>query len=534
MPRTLSPLSVPYRVLRRGGGAAVALAFVLVGGSGDLPLVGGAGWIVVLAVAGIGGAALVAYETAYVRRFSYELTADTLDIDSGVFARRSREIPLRRIQNVDISRNVVQRALGIAVVAFETAGGSETEAEFRYVSFAEAKRLQRELARLKRAGSGGTDASGDETGIGASPGTGAETGPGAGAGAAALETTELFALDRSELAVLGALSVDLRVPGVLFALVSTVGSTIVPASLSTAATATLLAVAALVLVGLALASWLVGAAVAIVEYYDFRLVRSGEELQYERGLLQRYDGSIPFDKIQTLTIVDNPLKRHFGYATLYIETAGYTTGGGDGSRGSEAAIPIAERERVRELVEELEPVGDVEFRRPPAAARRRSLVRYLLVVALAAAGLYAVRAVASLPVPWWGALAAVPIAVWFAAATWRHRGHWLGETHVVTRNGVLRRETKIVPYYRVQTVIDSRTIFQRRLGLATVTVDTAGSLSIRGQDAAAVDVAGTRADELRDELEARLTRAVDAYRAGRTGIGTDGTDDTDGDGDPDD
>ncbi|WP_256544918.1 PH domain-containing protein [Halobellus inordinatus] len=508
MPQSLSPLSVPYRVLQRGSGIAVALAFGL-GGGFEIPGLGPAGPIVLLLVAGLAALGLIAYETAYVRRFSYELTADTLDIDSGVFSRRSREIPLRRIQNVDISRNVIQRVLGIAVVSFETAGGGDTEAQLRFVSFEEAKRLQRELPRLKRQ----AERTGEE----------GEATEAAERGAVEPELEELFALDRSELAILGALSVDPRVPGVLFVLVSTVGSTIVPAYLTTVRGTTLVGVAAAVLVGVAVVSWIVGAVAAIVEYYDFRLVRSGDELQYERGLLQRYDGSIPFDKIQTLTIADNPLKRHFGYATLYIETAGYAPGGssGGGSRGSEAAIPLAKREHVLTLVEELEPLGDVDFQRPPTRARRRYLVRYLLVVGVFAAVLYAARSLLPVSFPLWPLLLLVPAAAGFAHATWKHRGHWLGDQHVVTRNGVLQRETKIVPYYRIQTVIDSRTVFQRRLGLATVTVDTAGSLSLGGQDAAAVDVSGERADELRAELEARLGRAVDAYRAGRAGIGVD-------------
>jgi putative membrane protein len=510
MPQSLSPLSVPYRVLQRGSGIAVALAFGL-GGGFEIPGLGPAGPIVLLIVAGLAALGLIAYETAYVRRFSYELTADTLDIDSGVFSRRSREIPLRRIQNVDISRNVIQRVLGIAVVSFETAGGGETEARLRFVSFEEAKRLQRELPRLKR------QAERTDEGREATEATeAAERGP------VEPELEELFALDRSELAILGALSVDPRVPGVLFVLVSTVGSTIVPAYLATVRGTTLVGVAAAVLVGVAVVSWIVGAVAAIVEYYDFRLVRSGDELQYERGLLQRYDGSIPFDKIQTLTIADNPLKRHFGYATLYIETAGYAPGGSSGgSRGSEAAIPLAKREHVRALVDELEPVGDVDFQRPPTRARRRYLVRYLLVVGVFAAVLYAARSLLPVSFPLWPLLLLVPVAAGFAHATWKHRGHWLGDQHVVTRNGVLQRETKIVPYYRIQTVIDSRTVFQRRLDLATVTVDTAGSLSLGGQDAAAVDVSGERADELRAELEARLGRAVDAYRAGQAGIGVD-------------
>ena len=528
MPRSLSPLSVPYRVLQRGGGIAVAFVFAMSGGF-DLPGVGPAGPLLLFAIAGVAALALIGYETAYVRRFSYHLGDDTLDIESGVVSRRSREIPIRRIQNVDISRNVLQRLFGITVVSFETAGGGDTEARLRFVSFEEAKRLQATLGRLKRADAESDD--GDRDATDAVDSDADNTDPGArpaerpagptGGRFDAPPVSELFALDRTELALVGALSIDFRVPGIVFLLVSTVGSTVVPAYLSATSGVALVVGAAVVLVGVALLSWVVGAAAAIAQYYDFRLVRSGDELQYERGLLQRYDGSIPFDKIQTLTVSDNPLKRYFNYATLYIETAGYAPGGGGGSRGSEAAVPLAERARVLDLIEELEPVGDIELERPPKRARRRYLVRYLLVVGVLTGIAYAADAVIPLPFPPWSPALLTPLAIWFAHATWTHRGHWLGDHHVVTRNGVLRRRTKIVPYYRIQTVIDARTVFQRRLGLATVTVDTAGSLSLGGQDAAAVDISGARADALRDELEARLDRAVDAYRAGRAGIGID-------------
>ncbi|ERH03912.1 MAG: putative membrane protein, partial [Halorubrum sp. J07HR59] len=69
-------------------------------------------------------------------------------------------------------------------------------------------------------------------------------------------------------------------------------------------------------------SWLLGVVSAVTNYYGFRLTLAGEELRYERGLFRRYSGSIPLEKVQTLSIQDNPPKRWFGYATLAIETAG--------------------------------------------------------------------------------------------------------------------------------------------------------------------------------------------------------------------
>jgi putative membrane protein len=484
----LAPLSVPYRAAERGISLVFTLAFLLFSTSSFLGPLGP------LASVGLLGAAVllvVGYEVAYYQRFEYELTPDTFDVRSGVVSRRNREIPLRRIQNVDISRNVVQRVLGLAAVTFETAGGGEAEGSLRFVTFEEAKRLQAEIARLKR----GTDADGEP--------------------APEPPTEELFSLSDRELALVGLLSFDLRVPGIAVFLLS--GSVPFVSSLVPGNTTALVGVVGvgLLVVAVLLFSWFASAVVAVLNYYGFRLTRTDDELQYERGLLQRYDGSIPLDKIQTLTVTDNPLKRHFGYATLEIETAGFSGGGEGGARGSEAAVPLATRERVVALANEIDAIGEPEFERPPKRIRRRYAVRYLIVTAVLTGVAFGANLLAPQPVPWYLVAAVLPAIPVAAHLKWRHRGHWLGPDHVVTRNGVWNRETKVVPYYRVQTVLDTRTIFQRRWRVATVTVDTAGSLSILGRDAAAVDVARETADHLREELSERLRVAVASGRTRR-------------------
>jgi putative membrane protein len=487
MSGTLSPLSVPYRVVERGG-SIVFTAFILY--SGASAAFGPAGGVAGVVLVGLALLALIAYEVTYYRRFEYDLGSDTLDIRSGVVSRRNREIPIRRLQNVDISRNVVQRSLGIAVVDFETAGGSETEASLRFVDFEEAKRLQREIGRLKRGG-----AETDDDGVHGSP-----------------VADELFALSPRELALVGALSFDVRIPGLLFVLVSgsfPAISSALPTGRGTTVVAVGFVVAALAIL---LVSWIAGATAAVLNYYDFRLTQVEDELQYERGLLRRYDGSIPLDKVQTLTVVDDPLKRYFGFASLRIETAGYAPGSGES--GSEAAVPLARRDRVFALANRIESFGAPEFRRPPARVRRRYAVRYLLVLGGLTALLYGIEFAAPGVLPW-PPYAPAPLALLAPVAAhykWRHRGYWLGEHHLVTRNGFLRRRLRIVPYYRVQTVIDSRTVFQRRWNVATVTADTAGSLSLVGGDAAAVDVDDADADGLRTALATRLRESLAARR----------------------
>ncbi|GAA0510005.1 hypothetical protein GCM10008992_06560 [Halorubrum aquaticum] len=442
------------------------------------------------AAAGATGAVLLvaaAYEIAYYRRFEYELTEDTLDIRSGVISRREREIPYRRIQNVDVSRSVIQRAIGVAAVDLETAGGSSTEGSIRFVTPEEATRLQREVQRRKSAGS--------TTDAGDAPGE--DTGP---------AEEDLFAISPRELALVGALSFDGRLIGLLAFAGS--GSVPVLSGYLPAASALALSAAAVVAAGaLFLVSWAIGAAVSFSNYYGFRLSRAGDELRYERGLFRRYSGSIPTEKVQTLTVSDNPAKRALGYATLSIETAGYAPGQG-GEYGSEAAIPIARSGRVYELAREIESFGEPSFRRPPRRIRWRYAFRYVLLLAVLVGVAFAVDWYVAADLPWF-APAALLLAVPAAAhLKWKHRGYWLGEDHLVTRNGFWSRSVRVVPYYRIQNVIDSRSVFQRRWGVATVIADTAGTSSLVGSDAAAVDFDVEEAADLQVELGERLQRSL--------------------------
>ncbi|NHN58461.1 MULTISPECIES: PH domain-containing protein [Halorussus] len=474
----LHPFSVPLRAASRGLSIGLMLFFLgqSLSGTDFLPFPLAGPVLVALAALGVLAAAL--WQVAYYRRFEYDLTDDGLEIASGVVSRRHREIPLGRVQNVDISRNVIQRALGVAALDVETAGGGATEASLRYVGYDEAKRLQREIQRLKRDGAE-ADADGEPR-----------------------EEAEelLFELRTEELALLSVLSFDFRYLSLLafgpaafpflpgFAEVAVVGGVLLVA----------------LLLG---ALWVISAAVTFARYYGFRLARVDDELRYERGLLQRYDGSIPLSKVQTLTLEANVLMRRFGYATLAVETAGYGPGQAP-SQGSEAAVPLATRERVLRLAREVEEFDLPAFERPPKRARTRYAFRYALALLGLAGALYVLELVVAPPAP--VPLAAIPLALLVVAPVaahlaWRNRGYATGEDHAFTRNGFWNRTTKVVPYYRVQTVIQSQTVFQRRRRLASVVVDTASSA---GGAAAAMDLDAADAERLRESVAERLQASI--------------------------
>lgn len=484
----LDPRSIPYRVVEQGGAIVVVALFAVVGPTASQ---GAAGFVGGVLLALLAVTAVVGWQVAYYRRYEYELTAATFDITSGVLSRRRREIPYERVQNVDISQNPVQRLLDIAEVRLETAGGSESEARLRFVATQEAERLQDEVGRRKRREAADTDterAVADE----------------------ALAAEELFALEDHELWILGAVTADLRLLG----LVASLAPFVAPVLLDEVdpGLTVLLAGGAVLVLGVVFVLWVVSGVYAVLRYYGFRLYRRGDELRYERGLLQRYSGSIPLGKVQTVSLAENVLARRLGYASVRIGTAGYAPGQTGGQR-VQSAVPIAKRDRAMALAREVEPFGDLDFERPPTRARWRYAVRYSLVALVAVGALAAAHAVTG-DLPFWPAgLALIAVVPPAAHLKWVNLGYHVGADHVVTRHGFWVRKTTVVPYHRVQTVLRSRTVFQRRRSLGTVVVDTAAGGGLRGSDAIALDIDAGRASALLTTVEERLQASLAARRS---------------------
>ncbi|PSQ59713.1 hypothetical protein BRD18_02745 [Halobacteriales archaeon SW_7_71_33] len=526
--RRLHPLSVPYRAVTRALRPSTILIVVTAVGPGSLDpqsltFTG-------LLLAGL--AATFAYQYGYYRRFRFALTDDTLDVASGVLSRRSREIPLRRVQNVDVGQNPLQRAMGIAAVRIETAGGGDTEAVLEYLGRETAERLRDDLrraARRARTADGEVEAeaeSDDE----AEPGVDEAVG-----GESESEREEVFALSRRSLAVVSLFSFDAGagvVSSVVGALLSGgdpsnlvgVGRVLADLPLGPVETAVIGVAAVGVL------AWLLSVVLTVARYYGFRLVRVDEGLEYERGLVQQYSGTIPVEKVQTVSLRSNLVHRRLGYLAVAVETAGYSPGSERSAR--QLAVPLAPRSEALRVARSVEPFvvdDDAEatfgLERPPRRARRRYVVRFALAV-LALTGLAAValrllsvagvgpglavdRRLLAAPL---AALLLTPVA---AHRRWRSRGHAAGPEHFLARTGYWRRVTRVVPYYRVQTVIESRTPFQRRRRLASVTADTASSASLLGGEAVALDVDADRAVALRERLRTELDRVIGARASDR-------------------
>lgn len=403
------------------------------------------------------------------KNYFYFIDEEGVKIKHGVTRKNQREIPLRRIQNVDITRNIVHRLLGIAQLNLETAGGGSTEASLRFVELDQAREIQRKVRKLKTGEKTGSEA--DEEG-----------------------RELVFELQEKELGLLAATSIQGKAIAGLFAVLA-FGGGVIGQGIEEIGLEAVAALSLIVFLG-ALFTWAGSAVTQLFRYFGFKLYRNGDSLEYERGLLNRSEGSIPLEKVQKLTVEENPLKRLIGYSTLKIETAGYSQEQSM-QKGPEAAIPLARRQRVIEFAQELEEFQGLNIEGIPARARRRYIGRYAIAsTVLLGSGIIANRFTAFNYLP---LLGLYPLSVIAAYYKWIHTGYGSGEKHFFTMKGFWNRKTMIVPYYRVQTLIRSQTVLQRRWNLSSLTLDIAGTSTFQ-KDAVASDIDSRKASKLQTEV----------------------------------
>lgn len=455
----LSRKSIIYRSLKDSGSLAAVLLFT---GSFSVQSFNLASLALLATMAGILICASLLWQYLVWKNYSFSVTPDSVKIKHGVIRKNDREIPLRRIQNVDITRNIVHRVLDIARANLETAGGSTTEASFRYLETSDTRELQEEIRSRKQ---GETQERTDEE---------------------SKEKEPIYEITDKELALLGIASMDKRVLGGLFAILA-----ISPAflgGLMDSSSPGLTAGLTVIFTGFILVTWISSTISAILKFWGFKLHDRGESLEYERGLLNRSEGNVPKEKIQKLSFEENPVKRLLNYSTLKIETAGYSPTQSL-EKGAEAAIPLTKRSEVVQLANKIENLGEIQVNEIPRRARKRYASRYTLLALIAISAGFILN---SLTQNTYTSLTylmffLLPLAVVSAHLKWKNKGYSLNKNHFITVNGFWNRKTMITPYYRIQNLIETQTVIQHYWNLSTLTLDTAGSGRVI-DDAKAVDL----------------------------------------------
>jgi putative membrane protein len=397
--------------------------------------------------------------------YSYLIDGRELKISSGILRRHYRNIPLERVHDLRIEQTYLQRLFKVVVAYVETAGGEGPEATLSVLSADQAEALRIAIFAYVPA----HHATRDQT----------------------VEPQLLHRVTTVDL-LLGALSYKRMTLALALALgtFSVVGLDNV---LGTASgedlmnwSGTFVSVVrnlvgqGLLLILLPVLTFLVILVITLAVsmlwsatmFHNFTLSRIGEDLHRTYGLLTRRASSLPWHRIQVLEIEEDLIQRTLGLTTVRADTAGSFAEGAHLS-GRDVLVPVLRRTGIESLLPMMLPdVGEeaIDWRQVSRFAIRRGTFK---------GGLY----LGTVAIVWflmfWNVFAfwpllLVPIVYIYNVVQYRHLAYAYGRNYFHTRRGWLRHSTFLIPVRNIQAVTVHQGLFDRRLGLATLRLHTAG------------------------------------------------------------
>ncbi|MGN9892131.1 PH domain-containing protein [Micromonospora sp. L31] len=298
-----------------------------------------AGMVVVLAL----GATVLAVISWW--NTGYHIVGRELRVHEGLLWRRTRAIPLERLQAVEVVRPLLAQLTGLAELRLEVVGGGKTEAPLAYLGVAEAEALrQRLLAVAGRAAGGEVAPAVARAGVPPEP---------AGRPLHAVRNTDLLV---SQLLTPQAFLLP-------FGLVFVAAQFLSQGSWSFIAVASTLT---------AMAGVILQPVRRVLDDWSFRLDREEDRLRVRNGLLETRVQTVPLDRVQTVGVTWPLLWRMKGWLRLRLEVAGYSGGEQDDRNRPDRLLPVGDLRTGEEIVAEVLPgvrLTALPLTPPPARAR---------------------------------------------------------------------------------------------------------------------------------------------------------------------
>ncbi len=425
---------------------------------------GAVGWAL-LGVAVVLIVILVGFYLSW-RMHTFRVSAESVEVRSGILFRSHRKARLDRIQGVNIVRPLIPRLFGAAKLEVSVAG-QDANVQLAYLGSALADGLRRDILRLASGAQQGENAAGDAAAAAAA--ASATAIPASVGSFASDRVTEFLSPERDPDAAPLASVVSIPIGRLLGSIIFS-GFTIF----------LLGGIAALIVIAITGAStWVLLAILPGVlgsaGYYFSRFTKSlrysiagtNDGVRVGFGLLSTSNETLPPGRIHAISVGQPLLWRGFGWWQIRVNKASHSSNSGAAGQANTTILPVGSIEDVVRVLTLILPTF--------TAPEQRSLV----TLGLLGTGRASDDGYRSAP----------RRAAWLRPFSWRRTGYTVADNVVLIRRGQLSRELVLVPLARLQSVAIEQGPVQRMLRLAsarlhTVTGPVVGTLSIVDVDEA--------------------------------------------------
>ncbi|SBT47473.1 putative membrane protein [Micromonospora narathiwatensis] len=301
----------------------------------------GFGWFAALVTVFVLAATVLAVVSWW--NTGYHLVGRELRVHEGLIWRRTRAIPLERLQAVEVVRPLLAQLTGLAELRLEVVGGGKTEAPLAYLSVAEATALrQRLLAVAGPAREAGPPAAGEPP-------------------APAPAGRRLHTVRNADLLVSQLLTPQ--------AFLLPFGVAFVATQFLSEGSWSFIAVASTLT---AMAGVLLQPVRRVLDDWNFRLDRDADTLRVHNGLLETRVQTVPLHRVQTVGVTWPLLWRMKGWLRLRLEVAGYSAAEPDDRNRPDRLLPVGDTQAGELIVAEVLPgvrLDALPATAPPPRAR---------------------------------------------------------------------------------------------------------------------------------------------------------------------
>lgn len=387
------------------------------------------------------------------KRYVYWFEDDELRIEHGVFVKKKRYIPFDRIQSLDYTEGILHRPFNLVKVKVETAGSStslKSEAELVAITKEAAQRIEIEIAEAKKRRSlvnEATDLLVEAEEI-IEP-----------------QAKKIFAMRSRDLLILATTSS--RIGWILSGALLFIGqfADLLPLDRVYEEVSGLIKLGILI-VGIAiflglLIVWGISVATTFLAYYKFTVLVDDEDIVITRGLIEKKRATVPLNRVQSVRMIENPVKQLFGYVTVVIDNAG----GGLGEGAKITLFPLVKKKAVASPLKELFPTLLLD--EPMKKLSSRSKRFYYRIDFLWMIPLIGLITYFFFP---YGLLSLLIIPVIVLWGLWQHRSaaYDLFGQQLTMRFRGFSLQTAYIMKKRIQSMEVKQNYFHRRRGVATV------------------------------------------------------------------
>jgi len=382
-------------------------------------------------------------------RFLFKIEDDTLHIKRGIFVRRDLYMTRDRVQVIDITSGIIERAFGLVRLTIQTAGSGSRQAVIEAISVDQANLINDQLMNKQATESDG-EFPPEESSLNS-------------------DIIQTIRLPNKELLIAASTSGSF---GIALSLIATLFSQIEPIlsnsrfyeealRLIPAQTDGMVVVTTILI--FVIFAWLISFASTLLTFGNFQIDIKKDELVVSRGIFEKKKITVPFNRIQAIHITEGIIRQPLGYASVHLESAGY---GDEQGSGSFVLMPLIKAGNILSFLEETVP-GYYQMApaiHPPAKALRRYIVRSSLIVTVVVAAAFWILELNFLI---WILPALSILWGWLrykAAAVGRHPDFF------ILRSRFISRSTAFIRRNRVQDMTLHQSIIQRYRGLCTLTI----------------------------------------------------------------